>query len=572
VAACGGSSNSNEGTKGGTKPATAPPAQAKAGGKLTVLWATDVDHIDCGQTYYQMGNFICNATQKQLYAYKPDDGATLVPDMADGPPQVSADGKTVTVKIKQGVKYSPPYDSHTVTSKDIKYAIERGFFNTVGAGFTPSYYGALEGAKVGVAPGTTIKGITTPDDQTVVLKFKSAQGGVMAAGALAYAATAPVPKAYAAKYDKQNPSTYGEHQLATGPYMISNDAEGNATGYEPGKRIHLIRNKSWDKSLDFKPAYLDEIDNLEGNDDPAVAARRILSGQSMISGDFTTPPEILKTALQKQKNQVQLIPSGGNRFIALNTKVKPFDDINVRKAVLAGMDRNALVLTRGGKVVGDVATHLIPPGMAGFDQAGGAKGFNLDYVSEDGSPRPDAMTKYFKAAGFQSGKYEGKEKILMVGDNTGVGAKTAQVASEQLKNMGFNIVLRQVQHQTMYTKYCNSPAAKVAICPNVGWLKDFSDPQTILDPTFNGKNILAQGNSNWSQLDVPAVNKAMDKAELLPKEQRAQAWADIDKMIMEQAPAVVWIWDNDVLIESSNVNGVASVSNALWELPWTSIK
>src|SRR3954465_1769577 len=95
VAACGGRSNSNEG-KAGTKPGTAPPAQAKAGGKLTVLWATDVDHIDCGQTYYQLGNFICNATQKQLYAYKPDDGATLVPDMADGPPQVSSDGKTVT--------------------------------------------------------------------------------------------------------------------------------------------------------------------------------------------------------------------------------------------------------------------------------------------------------------------------------------------------------------------------------------------------------------------------------------------------------------------------------------------
>src|SRR4051812_24426856 len=464
VAACGSSSSDDNGGNGGTKsnakPATTPPAQAKQGGKLTVLWSGDVDHIDCGQTYYQMGNFICNATQKQLYAYKPDDSATLVPDLADGPPQVSDDGKTVTVKIKQGVKYSPPYQDHTVTSADVKYAIERGFFNTVGAGFTQTYYGDLDGAKVGSSPGTTIKGITTPDDQTVVFNFKRAVGGVMAAGALAYGATAPVPEAYAAKYDKENPSTYGEHQLATGPYMVSNDAQGNATGYEPGKRIHLVRNPSWDKSLDFKPAYVDEVDNLEGNDDPSVAARRILSGQNMISGDFTTPPDILRTALQKQKTQVQLIPSGGNRFIALNTKVKPFDDINVRKAVLAGMDRNALVLTRGGKVVGQMATHFIPPGMAGFDEAGGAKGFNLDYVSEDGSPRPDAMTKYFKAAGFQSGKYEGKEKILMVGDNTGVGAKTAQVASEQLKNMGFNIVLRQVQHQTMYTKYCNSPAAK----------------------------------------------------------------------------------------------------------------
>src|SRR3954447_16547784 len=189
VAACGGSSGGNEGTKAGTKPATAPPAQAKRGGKLTVLWTGDVDHIDCGQTYYQLGNLICNATQKQLYAYKPDDGTTLVPDLADGPPQVSSDGKTVTVKIKSGVKYSPPYQTHTVSSKDVKYAIERGFFNTVSAGFTQSYYGGLEGAKIGSSPGSHISGITTPDDQTVVFKFKQAQGGVMAAGALAYGAT-----------------------------------------------------------------------------------------------------------------------------------------------------------------------------------------------------------------------------------------------------------------------------------------------------------------------------------------------------------------------------------------------
>ncbi len=64
--------------------ANTPPKEAKQGGKLTVLWTGDVDHIDCGQTYYQMGNFICNATQKQLYSYKPDDGAKMVPGPGRG--------------------------------------------------------------------------------------------------------------------------------------------------------------------------------------------------------------------------------------------------------------------------------------------------------------------------------------------------------------------------------------------------------------------------------------------------------------------------------------------------------
>jgi peptide/nickel transport system substrate-binding protein len=568
VAACGGG---DDGGSEGSNNQTQAPAKAKTGGKLTALWAGDVDHIDCGQTYYQMGNFICGATQKPLYSYKPDDGETMVPDLADGDPQVSEDGKTVTIKIKQGVKYSPPYDK-AVTSADVKYAIERGFFNTVASGFTASYYSDLEGAKVGVKPGTTISGIETPDAQTVVLNFKRAVGGVMASGALAYPMTAPVPEAYAKEYDAKNPSTYGEHQLATGPYMVSNNAQGEATGYEPGKRIHLVRNPNWDKSLDFKPAYLDEIDNLEGNDDPGVASRRILTGQSMINADFAPLPENLKDAYENRKSQLLLPPSGGGRWVSMNTTIKPFDDINVRKAIIAGFDRNALILTRGGRLVGDPATHFIPPGIAGFEEAGGMKGTGVDFLSPDGKPQPELSAQYFKKAGYASGKYEGTEPILMVGSNAGVAAKTAESTKEQFERMGFKVQLRLVQQQTMYTRYCNTPSAKVAVCPNVGWLKDFADGQTILAPTFAGKNILEQGNSNWSQLDVPAINDAIDKAEILPKDERAAAWGQIDKMVTAQAPAVPWIWDKQPLIQSSNVNGVATKWNAMWDLAWSSLK
>ncbi len=83
--------------------------------------------------------------------------------------------------------------------------------------------------------------------------------------------TAPVPEEYARKFDKKNPSTYGANQVATGPYMIENDASGKAIGYEPGRRINLVRNPNWDKALDFKPAYLDQIDMPQGNDDTTVA-------------------------------------------------------------------------------------------------------------------------------------------------------------------------------------------------------------------------------------------------------------------------------------------------------------
>jgi peptide/nickel transport system substrate-binding protein len=572
VAACGSSSSDNNSNGDNSKTGNQQSGTPKTGGKLTALWSNDLDYTDCGATYYQVGQFVCYATQRPLYSYKPDDATTLVPDLASAAPEVSADAKTVTIKIRNDVKFSPPVN-RVATSKDVKYAIERGFFNTVNNGYAGAYFGNLDGAKIGVKPGTTIKGIETPDDQTVILHLTKPTAGVLAAGALAMTLTAPVPEEYAAKFDKENPSTYGDNQIATGPYMIENNAAGKAIGYQPGKRIHLVRNPNWDKSTDYKPAYLDEIDNLEGNDDTGVASRQILTGKSMINGDFTPPPEALKQATTSMKDQLELVPSGGGRWISMNMKVKPFDDINVRKAVIAGFDRNALRLARGGALIGEIPTHYLAPGMAGFDQAGGVKGFGLDFMNTTGAPNPGLAAEYFKKAGYASGKYEGNEELLMVGDNSGVATKVAELAKTNFEQLGFKVKLRLVEHNVMYTKYCNVPSANVALCPNVGWLKDFADAQTLLDPTFNGKNIIPANNSNWSQLDDPAINDAMAKAEELANpDERATAWANIDKMITEQAPAIPYVWDKNPEIRSANVNGVASLNFGLWDISWTSLK
>jgi peptide/nickel transport system substrate-binding protein len=573
VAACGGDDDSGSGGEQGSNKGT--PAEGKRGGKLTALWASDVDFIDPGMAYYQVSNIVITATQSPLYLAKVDDASTNDAILAESDPEVAEDGCTVTVKIKPGLKFSPPVNRE-ITSKDVKYAIERGFFNSVNNGYAGAYFGDIKGAKVGVKPGTTIPGITTPDDQTIKFDLKPKEqgkcvGGVLA-GALAMPLTAPVPEEYAKKFDAEKVSTYGEHQVASGPYMIENDASGKAIGYQAGRQIHLVRNPNWKQGQDPRPAYLDEVQISEGNDDSTVMARKVLEGESMINGDTPPPPAVLRTALQSQKDQIQLVPSGGGRWIALNMTVEPFNDINVRRAISAGADREALRLTRGGAAIGDIATHYLPPGMAGFEEAGGLKGPGFDFQS---NPKSDMnlAAEYFKKAGYASGKYEGDKEFLMVSDNVEPGSKTAQVAKEQFERLGFKVRLRQVTHESMYTKFCNVPKADVAICPNVGWLKDFADPQTYLDPTFNGENILPANNSNWSQLNDKAINEEMNKAELLidPAE-RAKAWAEIDKKITEQAPAINWIWDKSEQIESSNVNGVIDEINAVWALAYTSLK
>jgi peptide/nickel transport system substrate-binding protein len=535
-----------------------------------MLWTDDVDNIDPGITYYQMGYMVSYATQRPLYSWKPDEGDTPVPDLAESEPQISKDGRTVTIKIREGVRFSPPVNRE-VTSADVKYAIERGFFNTVNNGYAGGYFGDLAGAAQGAKPGTEIAGIRTPDDRTIVFKLTRGSGGVLA-GALALPLSAPVPEDYAAKLDKQMPSAYGQNQVATGPYMIENDATGKAIGYEAGRRIHLVRNPNWDAATDYKPAYVDEIDMPQGNDDTTVASRKVLEGEGLLTGDFSPPPAVLAQLVERQQDQLALMPAGSARYISMNTTIAPFDDINVRKAVIAGFDREALRLVRGGEQLGDIPTHMIPPGMPGFEESGGEDGFGLDFMSHPAGD-PALAAEYFRKAGYASGRYEGDEQLLMVGVSEGVAQNTAEVAKENFERLGFKVRLRLVTQDAMFTKFCGLPSAKVAICPNFAWGKDFSDPQTILAPTFDGDNIIPQMNSNWPQLDVPAINRAMDDAALLTDPQeRADAWARINRMITEQAPLISWIWDKTPLLRSADVNGQASEFNSTWDLAWTSLK
>jgi peptide/nickel transport system substrate-binding protein len=576
VAACGGDDNSSSstskssaGTESNAKTADAP---AKKGGKITMLASSDVDFVDPGHTYYTFGEMVTLATNRPLYSFKPDDANKPVADLADGDPQISSDKKTVTVKIRQGVKYAPPVN-RAVTSKDVKYAFERFFSVNVGGQY-PGYFQVIKGSPskptTGVKP---ISGIETPDDQTVVFHLKEPTA-VSFVAALVMPITVPVPKEYASKFDAKNPSTYNTHVAFTGPYMIENNSSGSLTGYKPGKSISLVRNPNWDAKTDYRPANADAFFLRTNASDANVSARQVIDGQSMLL-DTNPPANILRDLVTKVKDQYMSVPSGGYRYFPLNTEVKPFDNINVRKAVMAGFSREAARKARGGKYIGDIATHWLPPDFPGFDQAGGFKGFpDIDYFNannEDGDMATAA--KYFKAAGYKSGKYEGSDQILIVGANADPGKAQAEVASAQLQKMGFKTRLRLVPQDAVYTDWCQVPSKKVGMCGGAGWFKDFADPQSMLEPVFKGSLInRSSGNINYSMLNDPKIDDAMNKAALLEGDERLQAWANIDKMIIQDAAGIPFIWDKTTLVRSKNVQGVANPYIALWDLSFTSIK
>ena len=418
-----------------------------------------------------------------------------------------------------------------------------------------------------VAPN--ISGITTPNSTTIVFNLsKPSSIGVI--DALSLPVDSPVPQGYAAKYDSQTPSsTYGQHQIDVGPYYISQ--------YSPGKQITLLRNPNWTPGEDFRAAYLDKIIVQEGFSDENSAVTKILTGTSMVNFDFDATGESLKEAATQYPHQLTLTPSGGNRYVALNTSKPPFNNVNTRKAVVAVTDRMALLATRGGPLSGIVATHFIPPGIPGFQQAGGAAGPTgpqFDFVQHPTGDMALAES-YMKKAGYSSGKCSGSCTITMVSDNTPPGSNTAQVLKSQLTSLGFNVQLHPVEHATMYTKFCSVVANEPNICPNVGWVKDFNDGQAMIDVPFNGATVTGSptNNSNWPQLNNPAINSALESAKLITDPTaRAAAYGKIDDEIVALAPAIPWDWDYETNVASKNVLPVINEFNGLTDLAFTSIK
>ncbi|HEY4810228.1 MAG TPA: ABC transporter substrate-binding protein [Solirubrobacteraceae bacterium] len=588
LAACG-SSNSSSGSTSSSSSGTSSSASAalstggykspltealtgKTGGTLTVLQEIDFEHLDPGIAYFSVDYAVVFATQRPLYSQKPN-GTTATPDMAEGMPEITNGGKTVTVQLKQGIHFSPPVNRE-VTSEDVAYAIERGANPNVANPYIQSYFKAIEGMPT--ATGGPIKGIETPNKHEIVFHLSEPKGQLVA-DALVLPLTAAVPKEYAEKFDKHKPSNYADFQVATGPYMLKNDTEGKVLGigYVPGKSATLVRNPKWNPKTDYRPAYLNEIDIKIGGTS-AVIGRQVLEGTDIVQNESAVAQSAVRLAAEKYKSQLQISPGAGAHYIGVNNKVGPFKNVDVRKALWAALDRQAMDKARGGELVTTVATHFIYPTINGFAQAGGVKGPQGSQFDFNAYPEGNMKVaeKYLKLAGYPSGKYTGNETITVVGSTGSPQEQDAEIVEQTLKSLGFTVKFTLVEASTMYAKYCNVPKEEITVCPSVAWIADFADPQTVLNITFNGTTIVPTGNVNWSQTNVPKINAAMAAAEnVVGNEARAKAWAKIDEELVEDAAAVPFDWDKQAGIEGSGVNGVGDLWDVgEWDYSYTSLK
>jgi peptide/nickel transport system substrate-binding protein len=302
AAGCGGSPDEGSGGSDGAS------VKGRKGGGVTFLAAADVDYLDPGQSYYTFGYAVIYATQRPLYSFKPDEPEKPVPDLAEGDPKISSDNQTITVKLRSGVRFSPPVNRE-VTSADVKYAFERAFTQNVPSGYATSYFADIAGAPESPGRFKDIEGIKTPDDRTIVFELDKPTA-VTVAAALVMPISVPVPKEYAEKFDKRNPSEYDQYTVFTGPTWFATTPTQDI-GRDPGKSIEIVRNPSWDPATDYGRLPRRDQDR-GGQRRPDGGEPPHLQGDGLMCCDSGQPPiAILRRAMTSNEDQLGARPAAG---------------------------------------------------------------------------------------------------------------------------------------------------------------------------------------------------------------------------------------------------------------------
>ena len=550
LAACGGSSSGNKGSGGAKSSGVYNAAvghvftpSTQKGGTLRYANSGDWDSLDPADTYYGYSwNFIRNYG-RTLTVFKAGPGAPeVVPDLAETLGVPSNGAKTWTYKIRKGVKFE---DGTVITSKDVKYGIERSLDKTT---FTqgPTYFNDFLDLQGYTSPYKDtdpnklgLKAIETPDDQTIVFHLNQPFSGMDYFAQLP--ATIPVPQA------KDTGTKYKNHVISSGPYMFKTN--------QIGKQFTLVRNPNYDPATDPDSGRLpladtiqvdlnvnaDDIDNrlLAGDLDVAIEGTGLQpAGQGKVLND------------PKLKANADSAATARTWFTVLNSDVAPLNNIHCRKAIELAADKTGYQRAYGGSVGGDIATSLLPsliPGAQKIDlyeaaaQPSGDDAKAKQELTACGQPNGFATNVSYRAE-------RPKEKA------------TAEALQQSLAKVGIKLTIKPYPLADYAKLYAGKPdyakSNKLGLII-YGWGADWPDGFGFLSQIVDSRVIRAAGGNTNLGIKIPAADALIDKAlATTDKAAREQIWGQIDKTVMENAAVLPGVWAKGLLYRPSNLTNV----------------
>lgn len=517
------------------------PSDAK-GGTLRYANSSDWDSLDPADTYYAYSWNFVRLYGRGLVMFKSapgKEGATLTPDLAESLGTPSSDAKTWTYKLRQGVKFE---DGTPITSKDVKYAVERSLDKTTFPN-GPTYLNDFLDLQGYTSPYQDpspdklgLKAVETPDDRTIIFKLKQPFAGFDYFAQLP--ATIPVPVA------KDTGTKYKEKVISSGPYKFETN--------ELGKKFTMVRNDQWDPATDPNRKALPDRIEVELNVNADDIDNRLQSGNLDvgIEGTGVQPAaqgKILADQALKANTDSALVARLW--FTVLNSDVAPLDNIECRKAVLYAVDKTGYQRAYGGATGGDIATNLLPPVIPG------QQSFN-DYQTPNNAGDVDkakqALTTCGQPNGFPTNiAYRAerpKEKA------------TAEALQQSLTRVGINTTLKPYPAGDYLKLYAGKPDFAKANGLGLlvyGWGADWPDGYGFLSQIVDSRVIRATGGNSNLGIRDPEIDKLIDLAlTQTDTAAREKTWVDIDKKVMADAYVLPGIWAKGLLYRPPNVTNV----------------
>ena len=469
---------------------------AASGGTLRVnISNSDVQYLDPALDYEFYGWTFLFATCVNLVTY-PDKGgaagARLVPEVSQGFPNVSKDGRTYTFRIRKGFRFNT---GEAVTAESFARTIERVLSKTMAspaAGFVSDIVGAeaVQSGKRERPAGVIAKG------DTLTIKLKAASADLLARLAMRFFCAVPADLELDSKGVKLPPMA--------GPYYFA--------AREPGRSITLRRNPYYGGN---RTPRVDGI-QVTVNTDLQTSLLQVRRGEADVDITGLPPQSNAQLAREFGINQHRYFihPALAVNYVALNTTRGILKDPSVRKALNYAVDRT-VVTNAAGFRAGKPTDQIIPPGLAGYRNA------SL-YPTHANVARAKALL---------AGRTGKLTLYTSLGPPT---EEQALIIASSLKRVGLDVTVKKFPFGVLLGRIGNPKEPYDMIL--IGWFADYADPYDFVDVLMNGNRIAPRNNlANLALFDDPKFNKQLDATAKLSGDARYAAYASLDERIMREA-------------------------------------
>jgi peptide/nickel transport system substrate-binding protein len=477
-------------------------SSGKEGGTLRATYAS-IGELDPTIAYTAEALTSMYATYLPLLTYAHEDGeagAKVVPALAESLPKISDGGKTYTLTLRKGVKYS---NGTPVKASDFTSTIERIFkLNSPGSSF---YMGIVGAEKFAETKQGGIPGIETNDKTgEIVIHLTQPRGPFTNELALLYSAL--LPSGTPAR------NLTGDPPPATGPYEIVESERGRGWAYE--------RNPEWAKANaelipEVPSGHVNRIEvSIVRN--KATSVNEVERGKSDWM-QSNLPSDLYNKVKDKYEGTQFRVEHPINiYYFWMNTTRPPFDDLKVRQAVNYAIDSAAMERIYSGSLA--AAHQILPEGMPGHE-------------SYDLYPHDMEKARELIAQANPSDR-----DITVWTDSESPNDKAGAYYQDVLNKLGFNAKLKTINADVYFQQIANSSTPDLDT-GWANWFEDYPHPNDYFQPQLSGESIAKIGNTNLANIDDPKLTAKIARlgSEQLGPKQESE-YADLDREFMEQAP------------------------------------